>query len=128
MVKDDDLSDLTLRYTFFGRSSVEHVVFSNADLTGSNMCWNDFTDCDFTGSDLSGCDMRGSQFTNCRFTGSILRNADLRHSSFENCGFADAEMTGTVVERANGVASCLSQKQRACVTWRQDSGPEPEGG
>src|SRR5689334_22012247 len=43
----DDLSNLTLPRTYFGRSEINDALFCNTDLTESSLCWNDFIDVDF---------------------------------------------------------------------------------
>ena len=50
----DDLSDLFLPHTFFGRSEISGVAFCNTDFTESHLCWNDFLDVDFTDAVLAG--------------------------------------------------------------------------
>src|ERR1043165_7637704 len=37
----DDLSNLFLPHTFFGRSEINNAFFRNTDFTESNLCWND---------------------------------------------------------------------------------------
>jgi len=70
---DADFSRCTLRRTFFGRSLLQKVKFSDTDLAESCMCWNDFNDCDFGKADLTGCDMRSSNFQNCWFGVTVRR-------------------------------------------------------
>ncbi len=128
-LEDADNSNLTLPRTYFGRSLLRRVSFTNTDLSESRMCWNDFEDCDFSGSDLSGCDMRASNFTRCRFVGAVLRGADLRRSFFKDCDFAGAELAGAVAEDEIGCAQLdLTDEQGAVMAWAEDAGPEPPGG
>src|SRR5688572_16741673 len=54
----DNLGNLTLPRTFFGRSDISDVSFRNTDLSESNLCWNDFTDVDFTDAVLANSDLR----------------------------------------------------------------------
>lgn len=124
----DDLSNLTLTRTFFGRSEVNGAVFRNTDFTESNLCWNDFTDVDFTAAQLIRCDMRASMFTRVRFVSADLSGADMRQSSYENCVFDNASMAGTVLTSAQRKQITLSARQRAEATWNDDDGPEPNGG
>ena len=98
-VGEDDLENLTLPRTFFGRSEIGPVSFKNTDLAESNLCWNDFNEVNFTDADLSGCDIRASFFSEIHFVRTNLRNADLRHSYFEACDFTDADMRGAKLTR-----------------------------
>jgi uncharacterized protein YjbI with pentapeptide repeats len=130
-LEEADNSNLTLPRTFFGRSLFARVGFVNTDLSESRMCWNDFEDCDFTGADLSGCDMRASNFKCCKFVGAVLRGADLRRSAFVDCDFTGAELADAVAEDEDAIGCVqdyLSEKQRAVMVWKEDSGPEPPGG
>ena len=124
----DDLSNLTLARTFFGRSEIDGTPFRNTDLTESNLCWNDFTDVDFTHARLARSDLRASLFTRVRFVGADLSNADLRQSTFDACVFTDASMAGVVLTPAQGRTMPLSRRQRDEIAWTQDDGPEPAGG
>src|SRR6267378_5141446 len=74
----DDLSNLFLPHTFFGRSEVNDATFRNTDFTESNLCWNDFVDVDFTDATLADSDIRASLFQRVRFVRTDLRCADLR--------------------------------------------------
>ena len=124
----DDLTNLTLPRTFFGRSEISKTSFRNTDLTESNLCWNDFKDVDFTEASLARSDLRASLFTRVRFSSADLSNADMRQSTFEYCVFTEATMAGTVLTPAQGKRLALSSKQRAEVAWTGDEGPEPPGG
>jgi len=129
---EGDYSDCTLPRTFVGRSGLTNVSFRNTDLSGSWMCWNDFTDCDFSKADLSGCDMRASQFKGCKFDGANLKEADLRRSGFEGCSFKGADLKGTVMDNDSaadwGADEHLSKAQVASIVWHDDPGEEPAGG
>jgi BTB/POZ domain-containing protein KCTD9 len=124
----DDLANLTLPRTFFGRSEIAGASFRNTDLSESNLCWNDFIDVDFTHGRLAGSDLRASRFAQVRFISSDLARADLRQSLFEECVFKDATMAGTVLTSAQGRRMPLSDRQRAEIAWTDDDGPEPMGG
>jgi BTB/POZ domain-containing protein KCTD9 len=123
-----DLSDLTLPRTFFGRSEIKRVSFRNCDLRESNLCWNDFLGTDLTGADLAGSDIRSSLFQQVLFITTNLNGADLRQSSFINCDFKDAVMKGAVLTRQQAKAMCLAETQKREIDWRDESGPEPDGG
>jgi BTB/POZ domain-containing protein KCTD9 len=123
-----DLSDLTLPRTFFGRSQINGVSFRNSDLRESNLCWNDFVGTDFTGADLAGSDMRSSLFQKVLFVTTSLDGVDLRRSSFIGCNFEGAAMKSVVLTRQQNVTMCLSETQRQDIDWRDESGPEPDGG
>ncbi len=123
----DDLSDLFLPHTFFGRSEINDAAFRNTDFTQSNLCWNDFVDVDFTDAILAGSDMRASQFRHVKFVGTDLRGADLRRSTFEGCIFEDALMKGAIVTPNQKVMMGLSNSQIEEVVWSEDEGDEPEG-
>lgn len=128
MVEIADLSGLTLPRTFFGRSEINAVNFSNTDLSQSNLAWNDFLEVDFSGASLAGGDLRASQYLRCRFDGADLRGADLRRSTFDNCSFADALLDGAVATKKQLSARALTASQWAVIDWRDDEGPEPDGG
>lgn len=126
--EEDDLVNLTLPRTFFGRSEIKRSSFHNTDLTESNLCWNDFEDVNFTDAILVRADLRASSFTRVSFDTADLSNADLRQSNFEHCTFTNATMTGTVLTAEQGALLRLSAKQRAEIVWTEDDGPEPLGG
>jgi uncharacterized protein YjbI with pentapeptide repeats len=120
----DDLGNLTLPRTFFGRSEINDVSFQNTDLTESNLCWNvDFTDAVLTGSDL-----RASVFSKVKFLRADLRGADMRRSSFENCVFDGALMDRAILSNGQRSELELSDEQREKIEWTNDDGPEPDGG
>ena len=126
--KGDNLSNLTLPRTFFGRSEINNALFQNTDFTESNLCWNDFTDVDFTNAILARCDLRASVFDRVKFVSADLTNADMRQSSFTSCEFTDAHMSGAVLTQEQGNKLHLSGKQRAEIAWAKEDGPEPSGG
>jgi uncharacterized protein YjbI with pentapeptide repeats len=131
VLEDDDLSSCTLPRTFFGRSLLRRVNFSNTDLSSSWLCWNDFEDCDFSGAVLYRCNMRASNFVRCRFVGARLSRADLRHSDFEGCDFTGATLTGARGDTLYGddlLMPWLSGEQERSMRWSDDPGPEPDGG
>lgn len=123
-----DLSNLTLPRTFFGRSEINGALFCNTDLTESCLCWNNFTDVDFTGAVLARCDLRASNFTRTKFIRSDLRNADLRRSVFDGCLFDGALLDGAVMTTAQARNLPLSETQRRGIALTDDDGPEPDGG
>ena len=125
---DADLSNLTLPRTFFGRSSLERVLFRNTDLSESRMCWDDFIECDFTCADLTGCDLRASVFRDCRFTGAIMTNAELRGAGFRHCDFTRAQMKGAKLTHTQRLTVALSQEQKKVVDWHWRSPTQPGGG
>ncbi len=47
-VRHRNLENLTLPRTFFGRSYIHHVSFKNTNLSESSLCWNDFSEVNFT--------------------------------------------------------------------------------
>jgi uncharacterized protein YjbI with pentapeptide repeats len=102
-VEGEDLSNLTLPGTFFGRSEVIRSSFRNTDLHRSTMCWNDFVDVDFRGACLADC--------------------DLRASSFERCDFEAADMRGAIVSRDGSIG--VTASQREMIVWSDE---EPQGG
>lgn len=124
----DDLCNLTLPRTFFGRSEINDAQFRNTDLTESNLCWNDFTDVDFTNAVLASSDMRASDFVRVKFNAADLSMADLRLSSFESCDFTETAMAGAVLTVEQGKGLVLSEKQRSEISWTSDGGDEPAGG
>src|SRR5262249_21936848 len=102
VLEDADLSNFTLPRTYFCRSGIQQVNFTDTDLSSAWMCWNDFIDCDCGGADLSGCQMRASNFTRCRFIGTDLRRADMRRSAFEGSDFTHGRLTGAKADRLYG--------------------------
>lgn len=124
----DDLSNLTLPRTFFGKSEINDALFQNTDLTESNLCWNDFVDVDFTDAILARSDLRASLFNRVKFVRTDLRGADMRQSSFEDCDFENALMTGAILTAEQGAELNLSEEQRGQISWTNEDGPEPGGG
>lgn len=123
-----DLSDLSLPRSFFGRSEIKRVSFRNTDLHESNLCWNDFLGTDFTDADLARSDMRSSIFQEVVFVNANLDGADLRQSSFVDCNFEGATMRGAALTRDQSRSMPLSEAQKLAIDWRENDGPEPDGG
>ncbi len=124
----DDLSHLTLPRTFVGRSEIRQASFRNTDFRESYMCWNDFTDVDFSSAVFAQCDMRASQFTRVNFGMADMTGVDMRQSWFENCSFDGAMLKGAMLTRAQGERRALSDTQRLEISWAEDDGEEPDGG
>lgn len=128
-IENWDFSHLTIPRTFFGRSRIKSINFTDTNLSESRMCWNDFEECDFSNADLSRCDMRASIYENCKFTGTVLRGADMRRSSYLNCDFDDADLTDVIaLESDKLVQNLLTDDQKAQMKLTKDPGEEPEGG
>ena len=125
---DADLSNLTIPRTFFGRSEINNVSLRNADLTESNLRWNDFIDVDFTDATLARADLRASIFTRVNFTRTDLRAADMRRGNYEECIFDGALMDNAILVRRQELQISLTNAQKAVIDWREDDGPEPSGG
>lgn len=121
----EDLSNLMLPRTFFGRSELIDVSFMNTDLSESTLCWNDFIDVDFSFADLHCSDLRASIFTRCNFNNTDLREADLRQSTFEDCTFDGALLEGAILTYSQGLSLALPPDS---IAWTSISGPEPDGG
>jgi len=124
----DDLSNLFLPRTFFGRSEINHAAFRNTDFSESNLCWNDFVHVDFTDAILTGSDLRASLFQCVRFVRTDLRRAGLRRSTFEACVFEGALMEGAILTQNQKAMMELSQGQLDDIAWSSDEGDEPDGG
>ena len=124
----DDLSNLTLRRTFFGRSEVNDALFCNTDLTESCLCWNDFIDVDFSDAVLARSDLRASNFTRVKFVRADLRDTDLRHSSFDDCDFEGAALDRAIMTHSQGKHLKLTETQRQVIAFTNDDGPQPDGG
>jgi BTB/POZ domain-containing protein KCTD9 len=124
----EDMSNLTLSRSFFGRSEVRKVSFRGSDFTESYFCWNDFVDIDFTDAILASSDLRASDFTRVKFVNADLRKADLRRSSFNGCDFSGAQLDGSTLTRRQGDKLKLSDDQRSAINWVSEDGPEPGGG
>lgn len=127
-VKSEQLSNLTLPKTFFGRSEIVKVNFENSDLSEATLCWNDFVEVNFSRAKLTKSDLRASIYVKVRFDQADLRGADLRRSSFEACSFAGADMTDAIATRKQQTSLALSKKQRIQISWAADDGEEPGGG
>ena len=125
---EGDYNNLTLPRTFICRSNVEDIDFEGTDFSESWMCWNDFTDALFCNCDLRNADLRASRFMSCEFMDADLRGCDLRHSQFIGCFFDDAKMKGAVMTRDQIEDIELDEKQERQIDWRDDPGPEPDGG
>lgn len=125
---EGDLSGLSLPRTFINRSGVFNCRFTDTDLSESFLCWNDFTDVDFSAARLKGTDLRGSSYTRVRFTGADLSGADLRRTSFEECDFTGAILTGAKASHLNTRGLTLSPEQKAQIEWSWLAGEEPPGG
>jgi uncharacterized protein YjbI with pentapeptide repeats len=97
-------------------------------LTESHLCWNDFLDVDFSAAALVRCDLRSSEFDRVKFIAADLRATDMRGSWFNACIFDDAIMDGAVLTRAQASRMVLSEAQKVAIDWRDEDGPEPEGG
>jgi len=124
----DDLSNLTLPRTYFGRSEINDALFCNTDLTESCFCWNDFIDVDFSDAVLARCDLRASSFTRVVFNRADLRGADLRRSSFDDCSFDGALLDRAILTRAQAELIELTDAQRQVIALTNGDGPEPDGG
>lgn len=128
LVNEIDLSNLTLPRTYFGRCEISRISFRNTDLTESNLCWNDFLDVDFSTAALVRCDLRSSRFDRVKFIGADLRAADMRRSWFNACTFDGAIIDGAVLTRTQASRMAFSEAQRSVIDWRDEDGPEPDGG
>jgi uncharacterized protein YjbI with pentapeptide repeats len=124
----DDLSNLTLPRTFFGRSEINDVLFRNTDLSESCLCWNDFIDVDFSDAVLARSDLRASNFTRVKFIRTDLRDADLRRSFFEDCTFEGALLDRAILSYTQAEQLQLTETQRQVIAFTKDEGPEPDGG
>jgi uncharacterized protein YjbI with pentapeptide repeats len=124
----DDLSNLTLPRTFFGRSEINDALFCNTDLSESCLCWNDFIDVDFSDAILARSDLRASNFTRVKFDRADLRDADLRRSSFDDCTFEGALMDRAVLTHKQAKQLRLTDCQRKVLALTNDEGSEPDGG
>ena len=128
LVKDSDLSNLTLPRSYFGRSEISRVSFRNTDLTESGMSWNDFIEVDFGSAVLTGSDLSASVFDRVDFTGADLRGAQMRRSDFLSCRFDEAILDAAVFARRQALKLAISPSQALVIDWRDDDGPEPDGG
>lgn len=124
----DDLSNLFIPHTFFGRSDINDAAFRNTDLTESNLCWNDFADVDFSDAILAGSDLRASGFERVKFVRTDLRRADLRRSHFTDCDFDGALMAGAKATHDQKSLMVLRKRQIDDIKWCRDPGDEPGGG
>jgi uncharacterized protein YjbI with pentapeptide repeats len=128
VIADEELNNLTLPRTFFGRSEIRGVAFRETDLSESTANWNDFIDVGFSSADLSRADLRASTFERVSFKNASLCGVDLRHATFTNCSFADADLAGAKIAREAESALNLSPTQRNVIAWQDDQGEEPDGG
>jgi BTB/POZ domain-containing protein KCTD9 len=128
LVADDDLSNLTLPRTFFGRSEIRRIGFRGSDLSESTLCWNDFIAVDFTECRMADADLRASTFESVRFVDADLRNVDLRRSTLDNCDITGADLRGAKLTRSQVRGLALSQHQIESIAWCDEDGDEPGGG
>jgi hypothetical protein len=130
VVRDADLSNLTLPRLFVRQCEFRGADFQNTDLTESRLCWNDFIACDFRGADLSHCDLRASIFRDCKFGKATLGGADLRRSTVSRCTFRGAHTYGAIADyiyaEETDIEERLSPKQRDSMEWHEDPGEEPD--
>jgi BTB/POZ domain-containing protein KCTD9 len=124
----DDLSNLTLPRTYFGRSEINDALFCNTDLTESRLCWNDFIDVDFSDAVLARSDLRASTYTRVKFNRADLRGADLRRSLFDHCSFEGARLDGAILTCAQAKLIQLTDAQHQVIAFTDEDGPEPDGG
>lgn len=124
----EDMSNLTMSRSFFGRSEISQVAFRGTDFTESYLCWNDFVDVDFTDAVLAKSDLRSSDFTRVKFVNADLTSSDLRRSSFSGCDFSGARLDGSTLTHKQGEKLTLSASQRSRINWVGEDGPEPSGG
>ena len=124
----EDMSNMTLIRTFFGRTEVRQTSFKSTDLSESYLCWNNFIQVDFTKTILSRSDLRASFYDHVLFVQTDLSGADLRHSAFDACDFTHAVMKGVKLTYEQGSLLNLSESQRQEIDWQDDDGEEPEGG
>jgi uncharacterized protein YjbI with pentapeptide repeats len=123
-----DLSNLGIPRTLFGHSEINDASFRNSDLSESNLRWNDFIDVDFTEATLARADLRTSIYARANFTRTDLRGADMRRAEFKECIFDGALLDGAILARRQQGLMALSNAQKAVVAWRDEDGPEPNGG
>ncbi len=124
----EDIENMTLPRTFFGRTEVRQTSFKGTDLFESCLCWNAFIQVDFTKSSLSGSDLRASLYDHVLFVQADLSGADLRGSAFDACDFTNAVMKGAKLTYAQGRLLSLSENQRQEIDWQDEDGDEPDGG
>ena len=126
--QEEPFINLTIPRTYINRTKADVISFDGTDLSESAICWNEFEDVDFCESKLRDSDMRANQFLACVFDDADLRGCDLRHSEFNRCTFDGAKMKGTIMTRDQAEMMELDDKQTSVIDWRDDAGPEPEGG
>ncbi len=124
----EDIENMTLPRTFFGRTEVQQASFKHTDLSESCLCWCDFTDVDFTKADLSRADLRASTYVNVLFVRADLSGADLRRFTYEQCDFSHAVMQGAKLTRDQADGLGFSDEQRSKIAWQEEDGEEPDGG
>lgn len=124
----EDIANMTMPRTFFGRTEVRQVSFKNTDLSESCLCWNNFIQVDFTKALLSGSDMRASLYDHVLFVQADLSGADLRTSAFDACDFTDAVMKDVKLTDEQGRLLNLSESQHREIDWQDEDGEEPDGG
>ncbi len=124
----EDIANMTLPRTFFGRTEVRQTSFKHTNLSESCLCWNDFIQVDFTKACLSGSDLRASLYDHVLFVQADLSGADLRHSIFDACDFTGAVMKDVKLTHDQGRLLNLLESQRREIDWQDEDGEEPEGG
>ena len=127
-VEDESFDNFSMPRTFFGRSQINSCTLRNADLSQSNLCWNDFLDVDFSLADLRGADLRCSIFKRVKFQNTDLRSADLRRAGFIDCDFKDAQLEGTRLTRFQIQRLKLALAQKRVIKKSWTAGEVPPGG
>lgn len=122
----EDMGNMTLPRTFFGRTEVRQTSFKNTDLPESCLCWNDFIEVDFTKARLPGSDLRCSFYDHALFVQADLSGADLRRVTLEACDFTAAIMDGAKLTHDQREPLNLSQSQCAEIARQDEDGEEPE--
>lgn len=97
-------------------SDLRGYVFDGRDLRSANLEGCDLRDCSLIAANLAGANLSKAKLNGARldrarlrrsnlsaadFSGAFLTNADLRHAQTSGSKWADAELSGTILEKEN---------------------------
>ncbi|UYP48109.1 hypothetical protein NEF87_004394 [Candidatus Lokiarchaeum ossiferum] len=84
-----NLSNIVLAY-----ANMVGVLAQNQNFSHSNLNHILFTDSFLEGSDFSRTNLMGTDFSRSQLKGCSFRNANLKYCDFENCDLTDVDFTG----------------------------------
>ena len=95
--------------------SLAWADLSNSDLRGSNLRGSDLRGSNLSGSDLSEADLSEADLNEADLSGSDLSEADLKNACLKW-----ADLTGTILDGANGILQFNKLGGRTCYAVQHD--------